>query len=307
MPESFSVGALLVPPSRTENAIDRLVEEAERAGVAGLGSVWLGQLLTADALTALAIVGRSVPGIALGTAVVPTYPRHPLVLASQALTVQAAIGNRLTLGIGLSHRFMIEGTFGYSYERPVRHLGEYLSVLLPALAGEDVAFRGETLQGTTMTPVIVDGAAPPEVLVAALGPAMLRLAGERAAGTVTWMVGSRTLADHIVPTISAAASFAGRPDPRVVVGLPVCVTADADAARERVARAFAFYGDVPSYRAMFEREGVAGAAEVALIGDEAEVVAAISRLREAGATEFAAMPIGSPDERHHTTDVLGAL
>ena len=154
------VGTYHSASGRAANSVDDLVEQAGAVATAGLDAMWLSQRFDVDALTALAVAGRHVGGIELGTAVVPTYPRHPLVLASQALTTQAATGNRLTLGIGLSHQMVIEGLYGYSFDQPARHMREYLSVLMPALHGEQVAFEGETMRAAT-GPIAVAGARPP--------------------------------------------------------------------------------------------------------------------------------------------------
>jgi F420-dependent oxidoreductase-like protein len=263
------------------------------------------QIFGLDALTALAVAGAEVPGIELGTAVIPTYPRHPMMLAAQALTTQSAIGNRLVLGIGLSHQVVIESMFGYSFDKPGRHMSEYLSILLPLLHERSVQYRGETLKAAGSI-TIGDVAAPP-VLLAALAPRMLKMAGALADGTITWMTGPSTVADHIVPSITKAAADAGRPQPRVAVGLPVCVTTDVDAARQRAAKAFQIYGQLPSYRAMLDREGAEGPADVAIVGDEDSVAAQIAQLGQIGATDFMAAPFGSQEERDRTTTAVAAL
>jgi 5,10-methylenetetrahydromethanopterin reductase len=286
--------------------IDGLVEQVAGIADAGLDSAWAFQIFGYDALTALAVVGREVPGIRLGTAVVPTYPRHPVMLAAQALTVQAATGGRLTLGIGLSHQVVIENVFGQSFERPARHMREYLSILVPILLGEQVTFEGETMKASTFGPLDIDAPAPP-VLVAALGTAMLGIAGRMASGTVTWMTGPDTIESHIVPTLSAAAAEAGRPEPLVTVGLPVCVTDDADAARQLAGETFAVYGHLPSYRAMLDKEGVAGPADVAIVGSESEVAAQVRRLADIGCTEFCAAPFGTGEQVKATRGVLAGL
>jgi 5,10-methylenetetrahydromethanopterin reductase len=271
-----------------------LREELQRAADEGFASAWMSNIFGVDALTALAVVGNQVPGIDVGTAVIPTYPRHPIALAQQARTVAAAVDGRLILGIGLSHKIVIEDMYGYDFGKPILHMREYLDVLLPLLDGQPVSFSGTTVSAhiglTTPSP----GRVP--VLLAALGPQMLRLAGERTDGTILWMTGPATIRDHIVPTITAAAQAAGRPSPRVVCSLPVCVTDDPDGARERATRVFAIYGDLPSYRAMLDREGAAGPAEVALVGDEDTVAAQIGTLEEAGVTDFGAVEFtGGPD------------
>ena len=268
--------------------VTTLLETARQAEADGFDSFWLPQIFGVDALVAHGLIASQVPRIELGTAVVPTYPRHPVALASQALTVSAISGGRLTLGVGLSHQMVIEGMYGYSFDKPVRHMREYLSALVPLCRGEAADVEGETL--TARAQVVVDDAPPVPVMVAALGPAMLKLAAERTSGTVTWMTGPKTLGEHTVPTIAAAAEAAGTGDMRVVGALPVAVTDDVDAAKERAARVFAVYGHLPSYRAMMDREGAEGPADVALIGDEATVRAGIERMASAGVTDFVAVP-----------------
>jgi 5,10-methylenetetrahydromethanopterin reductase len=287
--------------------IDDVVARAKDLAATGVSSLWSSQIFGWDTLTALAVVGREVPEVTFGTAVIPVHPRHPTMLAAQALTVQAATGGRLVLGIGLSHKLVVEGIWGFSFDHPARYMEEYLSILMPMLAGKQASFQGDALRTNTMGPPETEGATPPPVLVAALGPVMLGIAARQAAGTITWMVGLRTLADHIVPVIGAAAAKAGRPDPEVVVTLPVCITADPDAARERAGRLFSIYGQLPSYRAMLDREGAAGPPDVAIVGSEEEVSAAITRLAEAGATEFSAVAYGTPDEVARTHALLGSL
>ncbi|HET9077659.1 MAG TPA: LLM class F420-dependent oxidoreductase [Acidimicrobiales bacterium] len=289
-----------------DNAIDELTDAARTAAEHGL-DFWTPQMSDIDALTALAVIGRQVPGLNVGTAVVPTYPRHPMVMAMQALTVQAATGGRLSLGIGLSHQVVIEGAYGIDFSKPVRHMREYLEILMPLLHQGQVAFEGEELTARTFAPMRPAGATPPPVLVAALGTQMLRLAGRLADGTALWMVGPKTIADHIVPTITRAAEQAGRPRPQVVVGLPVSVTADPDAARDRAAQAFGFYNNLPSYRAMLDREGAAGPADVAVVGDEETVAAQLRQLGGIGATALSLPVFGSRDDRARTVALLGEL
>lgn len=276
-------------------SIDKLVDQVAALRDAGFDSVWMSQIFGYDALTALAAIGREVGDIGLGTAVVPTFPRHPVMLAGQALTVQAATDGRLTLGIGLSHQVVIENVFGLSFDRPVRHMREYLSILMPLLEGEPANFTGEVMRASTFGPLEIAGP-PPPVLVAALGTTMLGLAGRMAAGTVTWMTGPATIESHVVPTIRAAATEAGRPEPRIAVGLPVCVTDDRGAAREKAAETFAIYGQLPSYRAMLDREGAEGPADVGFIGPEPELKAHLRRLVDIGVTDFCGAPFGSASE-----------
>jgi F420-dependent oxidoreductase-like protein len=283
-------------------SIDEIVADASVVEQAGFASYWLPQIFALDAMAVLGIVGHAVPRLELGTAVVPTYPRHPAVVAQQALTVQAASGNRFALGIGLSHKIVIEGMYGYSFEKPVRHMREYLSVLMPLLHDGAAQFDGETLHFHGN--VTSAGTTAPPVLIAALGTQMLELTGRRADGTITWMTGPATLAQHTVPTIMKAAADAGRTAPRVVTSLPVMITDDADSARQRAAKEFEIYGMLPSYRAMLDREGAGSPADVAIVGDEAECGRGVTRLADAGVTDFVAATFGHRDERARTRDWL---
>jgi F420-dependent oxidoreductase-like protein len=184
---------------------------------------------------------------------------------------------------------------------------EYLSVLLPLLRGEQVSFAGETLKTMTMAPLDIKGVGAPPVLLAALAPTMLKLAGGIADGTITWMTGPATVAGHIVPSITKSAEAAGRPQPRVAVGLPVCVTEDPDKAHERAAKSFSIYGQLPSYRAMLDKEGAGGPGDVAIVGDEREVAAQIGHIADGGATDFFGALYGTPSERERTTALLASL
>jgi F420-dependent oxidoreductase-like protein len=298
------IGVSLADPAGPD-AFNRLRDDLRRAADDGFASAWMSNIFGMDALTALAVAGSAVPGIELGTAVVPTYPRHPAALAQQAMTVAAAVDGRLTLGIGPSHKIVIEDMFGYGFGKPVRHTREYLSVLLPLLGERQVSFAGETVRASIGLTTPAPGRVP--VLLAALGTQMLRLAGERVDGTVLWMTGPATIRDHIVPTITAAASAAGRPAPRIVCVLPVCVTADPGTARERAARVFAVYGELPSYRAMLDREGAAGPADVAVVGDEDAVGAQVRALAEAGVTDFVAAEYTRGPDAERTRAFLRSL
>ena len=281
--------------------LDDGVTQAKELKSRGFSSLWLAQIFGLDALTAITVIGREVPDLELGTAVIPTYPRHPHALAMQALTTNAAIGGRLALGIGLSHQVVIEGMYGMSFDKPARHMREYLSILRPLLHGENVSVSSDTLTWRGMGPIQIPGAPAPQLLLAALAPRMLELAGGVADGTVTWMTGPATVGDHIVPSITKAADKEGRPAPRVAVSLPVSITAKPDEAREQAATIFAIYGQLPSYRAMLDREGAEGPADVAIVGDEDTVAKEIQRMADAGATDFAAAAYGDVGR---TLDVL---
>jgi F420-dependent oxidoreductase-like protein len=291
----------LVFPS---GGLDQFVDDIVACERAGLDGVWVPQIFGWDAQTALAIAGGRTTSLHLGTAVVPVYPNHPVVVAQAAMTTQAAAGGRFTLGIGTSHRFVVENVWGVGFERPRHRMAEFLRILVPAMAGEQVEIRGEQLSATMLRPLQLPGVRPPDVVLAAMGPAMLRLAGTHADGTVTWMTGARTVAEHVVPTITTAAEQAQRPSPRVVVGLPVCVTDNPAAAREVAREQFAAYNDVPSYRAMLDREGLAHAGDAALIGTEDEISERIGVLAAVGATELCANVFGAPDEQAATVEAL---
>jgi F420-dependent oxidoreductase-like protein len=280
------IGMMIGEGSGQSPGLDGLVERAREIEARGFHTAWMANIFSFDAIGALGIVGRETTRIELGTAVVPTYPRHPVAMAQQALTAQAASRGRFVLGIGLSHRVVIEHLLGLSYARRASHMREYLEVLRPLLRGEPCDWKGEEYR--VQVGVKVPGAAPVPVLVAALGPKMLELAARLASGTITWMTGPRTLAEHTVPTITAAALAAGAPPPRVVAGLPIALVRDAAAARAKAAQTFAVYDQLPSYRAMLDREGAAGPADVAIVGDERALEAGLARLEDAGVTDLCA-------------------
>jgi 5,10-methylenetetrahydromethanopterin reductase len=278
------IGLFAGTTPETNLELKGLVDFAQDVEARGFDTLWMPNIFGMDGVGACAIVGWETQRIELGTAVTPTYPRHPAALAQQTMTTQLACGGRFTLGIGLSHQLVIEGMYGLSYDRPARHMAEYLHIIAPLLRGEGVQFEGEQL--TAKLALEMPGAEAVPLLVAALGPAMLKLAGTYADGTTTWMTGPRTIEEHIVPTISAASSAAGKPAPRIVCGLPICLTDDVDSAREQIGKSLEIYGMLPSYRAMLDREGVSGPAELSLVGDEPTLRAAIARLRDAGVTDF---------------------
>jgi 5,10-methylenetetrahydromethanopterin reductase len=287
-------------------ALSKLTDQVRRAADEGFASVWVANIFGLDALTALAVAGSQVPGIELGTAVVPTYPRHPAVMAQQALTTALAVGpGRLALGIGLSHKIVIEDMYGYSFDRPAVHMREYLSVLRPLLDGTPVSVSGSTLTAHIGLSTPRAGRVP--VLLAAMAPRMLALASEQADGTILWMTGPATVRDYVVPAITAAASAAGRPGPRVVCSLPVAVTSDPDAARAGANQELAIYGQLPSYRAMLDKEGAANPGDVAVVGDEDAVAAQLQALAEAGVTDFVAVEIARGEDRERTRSLLKKL
>lgn len=286
-------------------SLEAIRDEARRAAEDGFASFWLSQITGPDALTALAAVAADAPGIELGTSIVPLYGRHPVPLAAQALTAQAASGGRLVLGIGPSHQVMVEGVLGESYERPYTRTREMLRALRGLLAGEAIAVEGEEVVARGQLAI---DAPPCPILIAALGPRMLELAGREADGTTLWMVGPRTVKDHIAPRIREAAAAAGRPDPRILAGVPVCVTDKPDRARAFAGERLKFYGQLPAYRAMLEREGVAGPEGLLAAGNEDAVSEQLADFASAGATDLRVAALcETADEVQRTRALLRRL
>jgi 5,10-methylenetetrahydromethanopterin reductase len=279
------------------SVVDVYVDQVARARAEGFTRMWTPQMpWEPDLMSVLAVALREVPDIEVGAAVLPIQVAHPMLMAQRALTLNLISGGRFKLGLGVNHPGMTEQLWGIPWEKPVRLMREYLDGLLPLLAGEGTNAVGEMV--TTRGVLQIPGAPAPEVYLAALGPQMLRLAGRRTAGTITWMTGPKTLANHIAPTLREAAATAGRPKSavKVVANLPICVTDDVDGARARAAEDFATYGQLPSYRAMLDREGFTGPEDAALIGDEATVSDRIDELRSADVDEFAGTPFGDSEE-----------
>jgi F420-dependent oxidoreductase-like protein len=288
----------------TDGPLERTLERARDLRGRGFTSMWSSQIFGPDTLTVLAIVGRELADVDLGTAVVPIQPRHPAILAAQARTVQEAIGGHLSLGVGLSHQILVEGVWGLSFDRPATYMSEYIGALAPMLRGEKVSSQGERVSVNSAGVVGPKEVRSPSLLIAALGPKMLEIAGSMTDGTVLWMTGPKTISSHIAPTLRAAAAAAGRPEPRVVCSLPICVTGDVDGARARINETLSVYPTLPSYAAMMAREGAIEAADVALLGSHDQVLEQLHELSFAGATEFSAAPAGTADEREATLAVL---
>lgn len=278
------IGLYIGDQSDLRTQLDQVRTAAEH----GLASAFFNQYAGTDPLTVAALAGTAVPGIELGTGVVQTYPRHPISLAGQALTVAAATGNRFTLGVGPSHKPVIEGVYGLSYDKPAQHVREYLTALHTQLEG-----AGH---------VQVPGAQPPPVLLSALGPVMLRIAGELADGTITVWATPATIADHVRPRIDAVAE-----DPRVVASVMVSVTSRADAVRDEIAGQFGPVSDLASYRTLLDRQGQGSVAETIVAGDEDTVAAAIRAYADAGATDVLIGPVGDEAEVARTFALAGEL
>jgi 5,10-methylenetetrahydromethanopterin reductase len=281
----------LIANLSNKSPVDSCVRELTKARDDGFARLWMTQMpYDVDLLTVLAVAMHEVSEVQVASGVVPIQNQHPMLMAQRALTLNLIAGGRFALGLGVTHRTVTEGMWGISWDRSVRRLSEFLDGLLPLLAGEPVNATGEML--TTRGSLQISGAPTPEVYIAALGPQMLRLAGRRTAGTITWMTGPKTLKEHIVPTLRTAAAEAGRPDGavRVAAALPLAVTDDVAAVRSLAAEQFAMYGHLPSYRAMLDREGYTGPEDAALIGDEAAIRARLDDVRAAGVHEFVAIP-----------------
>jgi 5,10-methylenetetrahydromethanopterin reductase len=288
---SMRIGRLLTLPDTLD--IDSLRAQAADAAARGLDSVWTNQAPGSwDPLGILGPVGRVGPG-ELGTAIVPTYPRHPAALAAEALTVQSATGGRLTLGIGPSHEAAITGMWGIPYTAPASHTQEYLEVLLPLMRGEHVRHHGPHF---TVDYQIAVPAQAPRVLLSALGPRMLRIARELTDGTVAVWVRPETVADYLVPALGEGK--------RVVVNVIVAVTDDPDSVRAAYAMRYKAVGDLPAYRAVLDRGGLSSPAETVVAGPEEAVLRELQRFRDAGATDLV-VSIGSQlSERQRTLDLI---
>ena len=296
------IGAM-IGADGTKDSIDDVVRLGKEIEEAGLDHVWLANIFSFDAITTLALIGRETSRVRVGTAVTPTYPRNPGALAQQAMTTAAATDNRFTLGIGLSHQVVIENMFGMSYDKPAKHMREYLSVLIPLLRGETASFQGDQYQVNGLTLDIPGGTDVP-VVVAALGPAMIKLTAEMADGTNTWMVGPKTMEEHIIPSFQAA----GKSDPDIVAGMPIVLTTNIDDAKAKIAQNLTVYGQLPSYRAMLDREEAAGPADIAIVGDENQLRGQIKRFQDMGVTDFNAAIMDTEDGAYaRTLEFLGSL
>lgn len=291
------------------STVEQMVQQVVDAENDGFECAWFGQIFGADSMTIIAMAGARTSRIEIGTSVIPTYTRHPWAMAQQAMTVQAATRGRFTLGIGPSHAIVVENMWGMSYDKPAKHVREYLNVLLPLVKDGRVSYQGELYRVAGQIQVAEGN--PVSVMISALAPAMLKIAGSMTDGTITWMTGAKTIETHVAPSINAAAREAGRPAPRVVVGLPITVTDDAAAARELAGKAFQMYGALPNYRRMLDKEGAAGPGDVAIAGDEAAVERQLRDLASAGATDFMAaiFPVGADPAASaaRTRALLGSL
>ncbi|MEX1009270.1 MAG: TIGR03564 family F420-dependent LLM class oxidoreductase [Acidimicrobiia bacterium] len=283
------IGIMIGPETRNyAGKVDRLCEDAREADLAGFATAWIPQLpQDFDAMTAVALMGRETSRIELGTAVVPLQSRHPIALGQQALSVQAVCAGRFTLGVGPSHHWVIDTMLGLPYERPAQLVEDYIDVFDAMFAGpspvdvENDRFR-------IHNPLDITDIVPTPVLLAALGPVMLRIAGERTDGTILWMADERAIAEHVAPRITKAAAAAGRPSPRVVAGVPVgvCAPDEVDAARERANRILGHAEFSPNYQRLLEQGDATDVGDIAAVGTEADVERRLRSFADAGATDL---------------------
>jgi F420-dependent oxidoreductase-like protein len=289
---------VMVGPERGRYAtkVERMQADATWAEEAGLSTAWIPQIPDEfDALTAVAMVATATARIEIGTAVVPVQPRHPIALAQQVLSVQQICEGRLRLGLGVSHHWIIDEMLGLPYEKPVATMRAYLDVLDQALAGPGtVDVENELFR--IHNPLDISDITPTPVLLAALGPRMLRLAGERTDGTILWMADERAIGEHIAPTIAAAAESAGRPAPRIVAGIPVCLCADheVEAAVARTNRILSEAEISPNYQKLLDQGDAREVGDLLAAGSEAAIEKRLRSFADAGVTDFSirVVPIG---------------
>jgi len=280
-----------------------VLDHLRTAEEAGFASYWVAQVGLVDALTLLGAHGDTGSPMELGTAVISTWERHPHMLAAQALTTQALVGDRLVVGIGVNHQPHVEQSLRLPWHKPVRHMIDYLAILTDLLESGTASHQGEawSFEGEAAKP----SPGVPKVMIAALGDQMLKVAGRRTDGTILWCVGPKTIRSHIAPVINDAASAAGRPAPAIVCSIPVWVTDDPEPARAFLASVLANYATLPSYRAMMDIEGVAGLGDLSIVGTEQFVADALGEIATTGATDFTPVPVGgNPDEEARTMAVL---
>jgi len=293
------IGLMIGPErGRYREKVAKLVAAARAAEVAGFTSIWVPQIPNDfDALTAVALMGRSTSRVEIGTAVTPIQSRHPVAMAQQALSTQAVCEGRFTLGLGPSHHWIVEDMLGLPYARPAAMVRDYVEVLSAAFDGPGpVDVGNETYR--VHNPLDITDITPTPILLAALAPMMLRVAGEYASGTILWMADERAIGDHIAPLVTKAAKEAGRPSPRIVAGIPValCPSDEIETARERANRVLGHAEYSPNYERLLERGDASDVGDLLAAGDESTVVDRLRSFRDAGATDlsFRVLPLG-PD------------
>lgn len=280
------------------STVDRIVKQAVEAEAAGFTSMWYPSAVAGDPMVAMALAGRATESIELGTAVLATYPCHPLLMARRSVSVASAMAREgFTLGLGPSHTPVIEGIYGASYDHPGRHTEEYVRIVTAALRGDDPSFDGDEFH-VHSPPIDLPPHGRVPVLVAALAPRLLRVAGEFADGTILWMANAEAVRSHVAPRLRAAADAAGRPAPRIVAGLPVAVHDDVAEARAAAAEQYGGYGGLPNYRRILDLGGVAGPEDACIVGDEDTVTARFEELLAAGVTDVWAAVFTVGSDRH---------
>jgi F420-dependent oxidoreductase-like protein len=309
---------LMVGPERGRYStkVDRLRADARWAEEAGLATIWTPQIPDEfDALTAATVLGTETSRIEIGTAVVPIQTRHPVALIQQALSTQAVLGGRLALGLGVSHHWIVEDMLGLRYDRPLTEMRAMLDALDQGLAGPG-RIDVENDLFCIHNPIDVTDLVPTPVLLAALGPKMLRLAGERSDGTILWLADERAIESHVAPTITRAAESAGRPPPRIVAGVPVCLCGDdeVDVAIERANRVLSEAEISPSYQRLLDRGDAGGVGDILAAGSETAVEKRLRAFADAGVTDLSVrvVPIGADRDEllasmHRTRDHLASL
>jgi F420-dependent oxidoreductase-like protein len=284
-------GIVLYPSPNAVNVVDDVVSQARRAYDLGVRQVWVSQQFTHDAIALAGLVGAMVPGLGVGTSVVPLNPRHPLIVASLAQTAQAAAHGNFSLGLGLGAHEPERLAFGTTWPNTIQRLREHLTILRSVFDNGTVDFHGEEFSANPAWPVAVAGGTPVPVYVAAMGPKALQVTGELADGTLPYLAGPRTIAEFIEPTIAKAAAEAGRLTPRIIVAVPALVSDDVDTARAFAAERLSFYETIPSYRKVIAKEGVDSVADLAAIGSADSVVRQLRRYLDAGATDVVLSPL----------------
>ncbi len=295
----MKIGIMIGADRRGSSVTDvcKLVETAEKANI---DSVWMAHIRSLDAITALTLAGDKTNKIEIGTAVTPIHPRHPMALAQQALTAAQVCEGRFTLGIGLSHKAVIEDMLGLSYAKPASYMLDYVKALNTLIERKETSYSGSLFNINGLRLDVSDTRKLP-LLIAALGPKMLGIAGAYADGTSLWMTGPRTIENHIAPLLFGAAAESQKPTPRIVAGFPIVVTDNRRDAYAELEKDLAIYGALPSYRAMLDREGLKSPADLALVGDEAELKDSIERIKASGVTDFSAAIMAKEGESYDRT------
>ena len=262
------------------------INQIIRAENDGFDSFWAAHIMDLDIMTMMGLAAQRTNRIKMGTAVTPTFLRHPIAMAQQAITVQASSHGRFTLGMGVSHKPVVENRFGLEFKKPAKHMREYLTIVNSLSTYGEVDQQGELHTAVTKftskeKPVL-------SIVIAALGNLMLKNAGELADGTITWMTGPETIRTHIAPKITQSAHDTGKASPRIIAGLPLCVTDNKGNGFQEASRHFGRYGELPSYRSMINRENAESPAELAVIGNEQEIEEKLRQYAASGTTEIAA-------------------